>query len=75
MRVITLLITILIIGFLVKQKLGSDSSSTDEKVSSPNNTTIPQVPTTPQDIGKFKNDLNKFIHEKNEQRIKDISEL
>jgi hypothetical protein len=73
MRFISLLIALLIIGFLVKKQLDSDSSSTEyEDIISNENITVPKVPTAPKDIQRFEKDINEFMLNAADQRAKEV---
>lgn len=69
MKFISLLIALLIIGFLVKKQLDSSSSNTEyEAIISHENITVPKVPTAPKDVQKFEQDINKFMLDAADQR-------
>ena len=73
MRVISLLIALLVIGFLVKKQLDSNSLSTEyEDIISNENITVPKVPTAPKDVQKFEKDMNEFILNAADQRAKEV---
>ena len=73
MRIISLLIALLIIGFLVKKQLDSNSSTTEyEDIISNENITVPKVPTAPNDVQKFEKDMNEFILNAADQRAKEV---
>jgi len=74
MRLISLLIAFLIIGFLVNKQLNSSSSSTeyDGIINNENITTPP--PTSPKDVKKFEKEINDFMLDAADQRAKEIEE-
>ncbi len=73
MRIISLLIALLIIGFLVNKQLDSNSSSREyEDIISNENITVPKVPTAPNGIQKFEKDMNEFMLNAADQRAKEL---
>jgi len=75
MKFISLLIALLIIGFLVKKQLDSSSSNTEyEEIIGNKTITVPKVPTAPKDVQKFEKDINKFMLEATDQREKEMEE-
>ena len=76
MRIIILLISVLITGFLVKQQLDSRPSNTEpEAVINNESITVPKVPTAAEDVEKFRKDINKFMLETNDKRMEEIDNL
>jgi len=75
MKLISLLIALLIIGFLVQKQLDSSSSSTEyEDIMSHENITVPKVPSAPKEVQKFEKDINNFMLDTADQRTKEIEE-
>ena len=72
MRLILLLIALTIVGLLVKQQLTSSSSNDKyENVISDENLSTPKVPSSPQDINKFENDMNDFLQDAAKNRARE----
>ena len=60
MRLIAMLISLLIVGLLVKHQLSSappSGTTTVEGVAAP----LPNVPQRPEDVKKFDNQINAFV--------------
>jgi len=75
MKLISLLIALLIVGFLVKKQLDSSSSNTEyDNLISTENITVPKVPSAPKDVQKFEKDINEFMLDASEQRAKEVAE-
>jgi len=75
MRLILLLVVLLIIGFLIVKQLDSSSSSAEyEGIISDENTTIPKIPTTPQNVETFKEGINQLMLDTANERAKKIDE-
>ena len=73
MKFISLIITILIIGFIVKKQLNSNIVNKD--AINQNNIGVPKVPTAPEDVHKFKEDINKFMENTEDKRDEEIDKL
>ena len=64
MRLIGVLIVLAIIGLLVKQQLGSGSSSDRyESIPANENVSTPSVPNAPGDVKKFESEMNEFMQD------------
>jgi len=75
MKFISLLIALLIIGFLVKKQLDSSSSNPEyEAMINNENLTARKVPTAPKDVQKFEKDINEFMLNAADQRKKEMEE-
>lgn len=75
MKLILVLITLLIIGLLVKTQLNPSSPQSDLNNTIGNNEIIvPEVPTAPKDVKQFEQDMNKFVIDAAEQRAKEIDQ-
>ncbi len=79
MRLLGLVITLLLIGYLITVQLQSTSGSaayedtlraeSELGVDSP-----PRVPTSPEDVPAFKEDFNNYINQQTEKRAQEIEE-
>jgi len=79
MRLLGLVITLLLVGYLITTQLQSTSRNTAHEgalhaeaelgVDSP-----PRVPTSPEDVRAFKDDLNNYINQQTEKRTQEIEE-
>ncbi|MFT6266782.1 MAG: hypothetical protein ACJAWS_002946 [Oleiphilaceae bacterium] len=75
MKFISLLIALLIIGFLVKKQLDPSSSNTEyEDMISNESIAVPKVPTVPKEVQKFEKDINQFMLDAADQRAKGVEE-
>jgi len=74
MKFISLIIALLIVGFLVKKQLDSSSSSTESQdIINNENILAPKVPTAPKDVRKFEKDINEFMLDA-DKRAKEVEE-
>ena len=75
MRIILLLLTLLIVGFLVKTQLDSSSLPIGyEGVTGSEGKAHPNIPSSPKDIKKFEQDINDFILDSADKRSKELEE-
>ncbi|WP_260295395.1 hypothetical protein [Sedimenticola hydrogenitrophicus] len=78
MRMIILLATLLIVGLLVARQLNLGSSTTTgtgvETTEESNNSNPPRVPTRPQDVQAFGEQMNKFINDTASERKQRIEQ-
>jgi len=64
-----------LIAFLVVKQLDSSSSNNQaEKVTTNNNIDSPAIPTSPKDLQKFEQDIDKFILDNADSRAKKLEE-
>ena len=71
MKLISLLIALLIIGFLVNKQLNSSSSLKEhDDISDNKNISTPKVPTSPKDVKKFEKEMNDFMQDAAAQKAK-----
>ena len=77
MRFLSILITLLIIGFLAKKQLDSGSAfiSYEDITGSTTHSNIPAVPTSLKDLEQFKQDMNVFIEDNNKKRFEALEGL
>lgn len=71
MKMIGLLLALLVVGWLVYGQLNLSAPSaivTDE------NDTTPRVPTTPQQLEQFDQDINQFVIDSAAERTRQIEE-
>lgn len=73
MKLISLLIALLIIGLLIKGQLNS-SSTAQQDIINDGNIAAPKIPTAPQDVKKFEQDINAFMLDTADQRAKQIDQ-
>lgn len=75
MKLISLLIALVIVGFLVKTQLDSSSSNAEyDEITNNTNIEVPKVPTAPKDVQKFEKDMNQFMDDAADKRAKEIDE-
>lgn len=72
MRLILTLVAVLIIGLLVAKQLQSPAS-VDVAPAAANNE-LPSVPTRPQDVPQFEQDINNYINQAAEEQARKIEE-
>ena len=71
MKFISLLITVIVIGLIANQQL---TSNADSKVAISNDeVSVPRVPTAPEDVQKFKKDMNEYMLNTNKQRDEELN--
>ena len=71
MRIILLLVVLTIIGLISTQWIGGKQSTPPAALPSPANSatlTPPPVPTRPQDLKQFEQDMNRFMQNAATQR-------
>lgn len=74
MKFISLLIALLIVGFLIKKQLNPSPTNAELKDAfSSENVTIPNVPTHPNDVQKFEHDINEFMLDSADGRASEIN--
>lgn len=73
MRLIVTLVSVLIIALLVSRQLQSPPApETASQATSSNE--VPSVPTRPQDVPQFEEDINSFINQAAEDQARQIEE-
>lgn len=72
MKIIGLLLALLLVGWLLSEQLGLISPAT-QAVSHDENY-VPRVPTTPQQLEAFDNDINQFVTDSAVQRAQDLEQ-
>ena len=72
MKFISLIITILIIGFIVKKQMNS-STVTKDAINNGNDFTTPKIPTAPEDVQKFREDINELMQNTKDKRDEEIN--
>ena len=76
MKLISLLITLLIIGFLANKQLNSGSPFiTQEDITGSSHSNIPAIPTSLKEVEQFKQDMNEFMEENTKKRFKALEDL
>ena len=76
MRLISLLLALLLIGFLVIKQLDSSSSNNKiEEVLKSEDINAPKVPSSPKDLREFDEDINKFIQDNADKRAEELDKL
>ena len=73
MKFISLIITVLIIGFIVKKQMNSNTVNKD--AISHDSISVPKVPATPENVQKFKKDMNQFMKNSADKRDEEIDKL
>lgn len=69
MKFISLLLALLIIGFLATKQLGSGSSNSDlVEIVDELDIVVPEMPSAPNDIQTFENDVNDLIQNAADKR-------
>ena len=78
-RLLGLVITLLLVGYLITTQLQATSrnaahesalhAESESGVDSP-----PRVPTSPEDVRAFKDDVNSYINQQTENRTQEIEE-
>ena len=76
MRLISLLLTLLLVGYLIATQLGHKSQLNNEALnaSDTENLSVPRVPTSPKDLPKFKEDINKYLDDSLKKKRQDIED-
>jgi len=75
MKLISLLVALLLIGLLIAKQLKPNSSSNDiENILGSEKFTTPKVPTSPQELQAFENDINKLIQDSADKRARELEE-
>ena len=79
MRLLSLVITLLLVGYLITIQLQSSSRNTahQDKLRAESELGVdspPRVPTSPEDVRAFKDDLNSYINQQTEKRTQEIEE-
>lgn len=76
MRIIVILLALLAVGFLISRQLdtGSGSTAEIEKAAEGAGMDVPRVPSRPQDVQGFEQDMNKFMNDAAAERAKQIEQ-
>ncbi|MFT7184904.1 MAG: hypothetical protein ACI84K_000271 [Pseudohongiellaceae bacterium] len=75
MKFISLLLALLIVGFLVKKQLNSSAPSSEiNDIVNEVDLLVPEVPTAPKNIQKFEEDINEFMSDAADQRKREVEE-
>lgn len=61
MRLIAVLLTLLIVGFLVQKQLGGGDVEYPDSASESTREGVPRVPTTPGQVQAFEAQMNEFV--------------
>lgn len=77
MRIISIIIVLLIVAYLVSKQLTPETSSRSANGTMENtqDVTAPIVPTAPQDVNNFKNDMNKYIQDTASERGEELDRI
>jgi len=70
---IVTLVALLLVGFLVAKQLQSPPTTETAQQTATDNQ-IPSVPTRPQDVTQFEQDINSFIDQTYEDQVRQIDE-
>ncbi len=74
MRLISLLLALLLIGFLITTQLGNSSSKNQANEIIDDENIDVQVPSSPKELQKFESDINKFVQDNADERAKKLEE-
>ena len=75
MKLIAILAVLLVIAYLLKTQLGSESSSNKiDALLEQQKIEAPKVPSTPKDLKKFENELNDFVLDSADKRKQEFEE-
>jgi len=67
MKLMSMLLTLLIVGYLVLQQIKPPAPEVTTAQESQDEIEPPKVPTRPQDLPKFDHDMNTFMEESKEK--------
>ena len=73
MQYVLLLIVVAVIGFAIVKQLDKPELPPEPAVSSEN--APPAVPTRPQDVEQFGQDMNQFVQDAAKEQRKDVDEM
>lgn len=73
MRLILLLITVVVVGFLLDKQLNTNSTNSNIEASS-DNSVVPKPPTNKKEILKLKDDLNQLMLDTADKRSERIEQ-
>ena len=73
MRLIVTLAGLLIVGFLITKQLQSPSASPGVSQAT-SGTQVPNVPTTPQELPQFREDMTSFINQTAKEQAQQIEQ-
>ena len=68
MKLISMLLALLIVGYLVLQQVNKPAATDAVDAASHAEAEPPKVPTQPQDVQAFKQDINQFMHDSKARR-------
>jgi hypothetical protein len=74
MRLILLLITVVIVGFLLDKNINTDSSDTEYSLDKIENGIVPEPPRNQKEVLKLKQDINKLMLDTADKRSKSIEQ-
>ena len=76
MRLLAILITLLIIGFLLQQQLGGDTDNTGSAGSaqSLSDSKPPKVPSKPEDLEQFNLQMDSYLQQEAAKRAAEIEQ-
>lgn len=63
MKLISMLLALLIIGYLILQQIYNPAATDAGEQTSYDSLEPPKVPTRPQDVQKFDQDINQFVND------------
>lgn len=75
MKMISLLLALLIVGYLVMQQITKPETESATVSNSPTELVPPKVPQRTQDVPKFDQDINQFMDDAKEKRDKDLEQM
>lgn len=75
MKMISLLLALLIVGYLVLQQINKPATESSTAGNSPTELAPPKVPQRTQDVPKFEQDINQFMDDAKAKRDKDLEQM
>jgi len=74
MRMVVLLLTLLVVGLLVARQLGGGSPVQVQKPEAISDVAVPVVPTRPQDVPKFEQQVEGYVNDLAAERAKQLEQ-
>ena len=74
MKLISMLLALLIIGYLILQQIDKPAATDAVEQTSKDSLEPPKVPTRQQDVQKFDQDINKFMDESKERMDRQLEQ-
>lgn len=75
MKLISLLVALVIVGLLINNQMNQSSSRAAHELNqNDSNSTLPRVPSAPQEVKNFEKDINAFILDNPRLRMQEAEE-